>query len=60
MCIRDSLRTLEEDGFVLRDARPVVPPHVEYSLTADGERLADLVLSLMSFVADRTDDSRAG
>ena len=52
--LAQTLRTLEEDGFVHRDARPVVPPHVEYSLTADGERLAELVLALMSFVSDRT------
>ena len=53
--LAQTLRTLEDDGFVHRDARPVVPPHVEYSLTADGQRLAELVLALMSFVADRTE-----
>ena len=52
--LAQTLRTLEEDGFVHREARPVVPPHVEYSLTADGEQLAEHVLALMSFVADRT------
>src|SRR5688572_32937285 len=31
--LAQTLRTLVADGLVLRDARPVVPPHVEYSLT---------------------------
>src|SRR3954453_2841413 len=52
--LAQTLRMLEEDGYVHREARPVVPPHVEYSLTGDGERLAELVLALMSFVSDRT------
>ena len=58
--LAQTLRMLEEDGFVHREARPVVPPHVEYSLTKDGERLAELVLALMGFIADRIDDSKAG
>ncbi|GAB3256466.1 hypothetical protein GCM10027425_17020 [Alteromonas gracilis] len=58
--LAQTLRTLEEDGYVRREARPVVPPHVEYSLTEDGHRLAERVLDLMTFVADRAlarDDS---
>jgi DNA-binding HxlR family transcriptional regulator len=49
---------LEGDGYVHREARPVVPPHVEYSLTPDGEEVTKRLLALMSFVADRalTDD----
>jgi len=60
--LAQTLRMLEEDGYVHREARPVVPPHVEYSLTADGEQLAELVLALMSFIADRaaTESSKAG
>ena len=51
--LAQTLRTLEEDGFVHREARPVVPPHVEYSLTPAGQELAARVLDLMTFVADR-------
>ena len=31
--LAQTLRTLEADGLVLREQRPVVPPHVDYSLT---------------------------
>ena len=60
--LAQTLRALEDDGFVHREARPVVPPHVEYTLTPEGERLAELVLALMSFIADRTvtEDPKAG
>src|ERR1041385_6351603 len=33
------LRELEADGLIKRDVKPVVPPHVEYSLSADGQTL---------------------
>jgi DNA-binding HxlR family transcriptional regulator len=60
--LAQTLRVLEEDGYVHREARPVVPPHVEYSLTPDGEELTERLLALMSFVADRSlaEDSKAG
>jgi DNA-binding HxlR family transcriptional regulator len=32
-----TLKALEYDGFVLRESKPVVPPHVEHSLTLMGE-----------------------
>src|SRR5262245_20976288 len=31
--LAQTLRTLEQDGLVYREAHPVIPPHVEYSLT---------------------------
>ncbi|RAP74210.1 winged helix-turn-helix transcriptional regulator [Paenibacillus montanisoli] len=40
------LRELEEDGIVNRKVYPVVPPKVEYSLTARGESLIP-ILDLM-------------
>ncbi|GAA5143623.1 hypothetical protein GCM10023340_09440 [Nocardioides marinquilinus] len=52
------LRTLEDDGFVRREARPVVPPHVEYSLTADGVELVERLLPLMTWIAEHV--GRAG
>jgi len=50
--LAQTLRTLVADGFVLRDARPVVPPHVEYSLTPRGLELAALLNPLMVWVVD--------
>ncbi|MEL6287656.1 MAG: helix-turn-helix domain-containing protein [Pseudomonadota bacterium] len=40
------LRELEADGVVRRKVFPVVPPKVEYSLTAKGENLREVVLAL--------------
>src|ERR1700755_3480843 len=37
------LRELESDGLVKRDVKPVVPPHVEYSLSADGLTLTPIL-----------------
>ncbi|AWH96934.1 winged helix-turn-helix transcriptional regulator [Dietzia psychralcaliphila] len=51
--LSQTLRTLEADGYVHRDARPVVPPHVEYSLTPDGVELTERLVDLMIFVSNR-------
>ena len=50
--LAQTLRMLEADGLVHRDARPVVPPHVEYSLTARGRELAERMVPLMDWIAD--------
>jgi len=54
--LAQTLRTLVADGFVLRDARPVVPPHVEYSLTPRGLELAALLNPLMVWVVENAPD----
>lgn len=41
------LRELEADGLIKRDVKPVVPPHVEYSLTKKGHGL-DALLNEMA------------
>lgn len=48
--LAQTLRTLEADGLVLREQRPVIPPHVDYSLTDRGHELAVLLLPLMQWV----------
>jgi len=54
--LAQTLRTLEADGLVSRTAHPVVPPHVEYSLTARGRELAALLNPLMAWIIDNADD----
>lgn len=48
--LAQSLRSLTEDGFVLRVSYPVVPPFVEYSLTPLGEEVAERVASLADWI----------
>lgn len=48
--LAQTLRQLERDGFVVRTAHPVVPPHVEYALTPLGQDVAPLVAALADWV----------
>jgi DNA-binding HxlR family transcriptional regulator len=48
--LAQTLRTLEADGLVAREAYPVVPPRVDYSLTERGRELAVLLLPLVDWV----------
>lgn len=43
------LRELESDGIVHREVYPVVPPHVEYSLTQKGQQLRDVIMALRAW-----------
>ncbi|MBR7744383.1 helix-turn-helix transcriptional regulator [Phycicoccus sp. BSK3Z-2] len=54
--LAQTLRTLESDGFVHREAFPVIPPRVEYSLTPLGEGLARHLVPLVEFVADHAEE----
>ncbi|MEM7171687.1 MAG: helix-turn-helix domain-containing protein [Pseudomonadota bacterium] len=40
------LRELESDGLIVRKVFPVVPPHVEYSLSEKGKTLQPILLAL--------------
>lgn len=48
--LAQALQLLVADGFVLRRAYPVVPPHVEYSLTPLGEEVAEKVRLLADWI----------
>lgn len=48
--LAQTLQTLEADGFINRKSYPVVPPHVEYSLTPLGEEAAEQVESLVEWI----------
>ncbi|MCU1412021.1 MAG: lipoprotein [Rhodoglobus sp.] len=54
--LAQTLRTLELDGFVNRDAQPTIPPRVDYSLTERGRELAARLLPLMDWIADNADE----
>ena len=54
--LAQTLRTLEADGFVHREAFPVIPPRVEYSLTPLGEQLSRRLVPLVAFVADHAEE----
>jgi DNA-binding HxlR family transcriptional regulator len=41
--LTQTLRVLERDGLVRREIFPVIPPRVEYELTALGRNLAELL-----------------
>ena len=43
------LRELERDGLVVRKVFPVVPPHVEYSLSESGRTLKPILLALQDW-----------
>jgi DNA-binding HxlR family transcriptional regulator len=48
--LAQTLQWLEEDGFVSRVSYPVVPPHVEYSLTPLGEEVGARVRDLADWI----------
>ncbi|MEL4013075.1 helix-turn-helix domain-containing protein [Dryocola clanedunensis] len=48
--LAQTLQWLEADGFVNRKSYPVVPPHVEYSLTPLGGEVAEKVAALADWI----------
>lgn len=54
--LSQTLQALEADGFVLRIAHPVVPPHVEYCLTNKGTEVAYKVEQLVDWIESNLGD----
>ncbi|ONI78649.1 transcriptional regulator [Actinosynnema sp. ALI-1.44] len=54
--LAQTLQTLERDGVVSRFVHPVIPPHVDYSLTELGEQAARAVNTLFDLIAGRWTD----
>ncbi|WP_338697406.1 helix-turn-helix domain-containing protein [Streptomyces sp. Q6] len=52
--LTQTLQTLERDGFVHRDAKPVIPPRVDYTLTGLGREAAGRVRELAEWTERRT------
>jgi DNA-binding HxlR family transcriptional regulator len=48
--LAQTLQVLEKDGFIDRRSLPVVPPHVEYSLTPLGVEVAEQVRNLVDWI----------
>ncbi len=57
--LSQALRTLEGDGFVLREVAATTPPQVTYSLTPLGEGIAERVTGLVDWIADRIPEIQA-
>ncbi|MDI9888150.1 helix-turn-helix domain-containing protein [Streptomyces sp. HNM0645] len=54
--LAQTLQTLERDGFVHRDAKPVIPPRVDYSLTDLGREAGGQVWALARWTERRLGD----
>lgn len=48
--LAQSLQALEQDGFINRVSYPVLPPHVEYTLTDLGEQISEKVAVLADWI----------
>lgn len=48
--LAQTLQALEHDGFVIRTAYPVVPPHVQYHLSDMGQEVARKVEVLVDWI----------
>ncbi len=48
--LAQTLQALERDGMVHRDVQATIPPHVEYSLTPLGEKVAAKLIDLIELV----------
>ncbi|OJT25790.1 transcriptional regulator [Archangium sp. Cb G35] len=50
--LAQTLHALEEDGFVVREVFPVIPPRVDYSLTPLGQEVASHIEALTDWIED--------
>ncbi|MCK9792339.1 helix-turn-helix transcriptional regulator [Isoptericola sp. 4D.3] len=53
--LAQTLQGLERDGIVVRQVRTTIPPHVEYSLTELGLRVADRLVALIDVLEGAVD-----
>ena len=47
--LAQTLRTLEQDGLVHREAQPTIPPRVDYSLTPAGDEVVEILFPLIEW-----------
>lgn len=58
--LTENLRKMEEDGIVNREVHPVIPPHVDYSLSELGDSLKPIIDAMSdwgtSYIIDHLGD----
>ncbi|WP_367132721.1 winged helix-turn-helix transcriptional regulator [Saccharothrix sp. HUAS TT1] len=54
--LAQTLQSLERDGLVRREAHPVIPPRVDYSLTPLGTRAGEQIKELFSWIEENLPD----
>ena len=54
--LAQTLKSLEADGFVLREAQNTIPPRVDYSLTDRGREVTERLLPLMEWIAANAEE----
>lgn len=47
--LTDSLRSMEENGIIIRTVYPEVPPHVEYKLSDLGETMRPILMAMQTW-----------
>jgi DNA-binding HxlR family transcriptional regulator len=57
--LAQTLQALERDGLVHREVHPVIPPRVDYSLTAAGTQVAERIGGLFAWIQDNLPDLMA-
>ena len=56
--LSDTLKDLQEEGLITREAFSEIPPRVEYSLTHDGMELRKSIMPLIEWAATRENMNR--
>ncbi len=51
--LSDTLKQLQKEGLVTREAFAEIPPRVEYSLTEDGDGLWQAIIPILKWTASR-------
>ena len=54
--LAQTLRVLEADGFVRRQAQPTIPPRVDYRLTDRGREITALLIPLMHWIVQHAEE----
>ena len=56
--LSDTLKDLQAEGLIKREAFAEIPPRVEYSLTKDGSELRKSIIPLLEWTANRSNTNK--